>query len=463
MPLEDGSDDFCGLNRDVLIFDVVFIFQDLHDRVIDLWRHWSIEAWAWEGTLQDLQDSNGTRNTDQLGHRGVAARNTIVDQGRGSSLGFAVRPLDAELVLQNDHVSLALFVLHQLLKSGAQGVQWVAGRSDFLVGEQTEPLETSQNSLSVGLVLELGQRVNLGNNVLLRRRGSSNVLGNSLIPWNGLGENFVWILFQESHVHKNLDELWESLESQSASDNGLGLRNVVELLVNSGVSVRVADQRVSRIDEVWLGRGHQVFGSNLLDLAIFPVCGLISQSKKNTSRGPRELVSQRIVRIFWCWKTTTVRQERGDLTTGLVDLVDGLDGVQVVDTWVQADLVHHDNAGLLDGWLQLSQSRRDVGGGDDVGVLRLDCSPDDGSVVDVWNQRDDNIVLIDLSVQSILVSNVQRQCVGNRACQFLGFRESSACDSNFDVFLLSEDVDSWLGDETRTEKEHFLSHVGRKI
>ncbi|KAH3669334.1 hypothetical protein OGAPHI_001455 [Ogataea philodendri] len=409
-------------------------------------------TWLGESSLQDLQHSNGTWDTNELGHGRVSAWNTVVNKSGGSGLGLAVSPFNTELVLQNHQVSLVLGVLHQLLKSGTQGVERVSSRGDVFGREHTEPLETSQDSLSVGLVLELGQGVDLGNNILLRRGSSANVLGNNLVPWSRLGENLRWVLLQESHVDKNFDEFWETLESQSTSDDGLGLWNAVQFLVHSGVSVWIADQGVSWVNEVWLGRGHKVLGSDLLNLTVLPVSGLVSQSKQDTSRRPRELVSQWIVGILRSRQTTTVRQERGDLTAGLVDLVDGLDGIQVVNTWVQTDLVHDNNTGFLDRWLQLLQSWRDVRGGHDIGMLGLDGSLDNASVVDVWDQRDHNIVLVDLFVQSFLVGNVQRQCAGHRAGQFLSLGQGSACNSDLNVRLFSKNVNSWLGNEARSEK-----------
>ena len=81
-----------------------------------------------------------------------------------------------------------------------------------------------------------------------------------------------------------------------------------------------------------------------------------------------------------------------DLSASLVNVVDGLDRVQVVDSGVKANLVHNDDASLLDLWLELLHRIRDVRGGDHV-LLVLDGGLDDIDVVDVGDERDDKIVL----------------------------------------------------------------------
>ena len=49
--------------------------------------------------------------------------------------------------------------------------------------------------------------------------------------------------------------------------------------------------------------------------------------EEQTKRVPRELVAERVTGALRGRQTTTVRQERGDLSTLVVDLLDGLDSV----------------------------------------------------------------------------------------------------------------------------------------
>lgn len=74
-----------------------------------------------------------------------------------------------------------------------------------------------------------------------------------------------------------------------------------------------------------------------------------------------------------------------------MDLVDGLDSVEMVDTRIETNLIHDNNPCLLDFSFQLPDGRADVAGGHNVG-LALDGSFDDIDVVSVWNERDDEVV-----------------------------------------------------------------------
>lgn len=107
---------------------------------------------------------------------------------------------------------------------------------------------------------------------------------------------------------------------------------------------------LTRVDVVRLGSSHQVFDDALLalplggigryaarvpltrachigDLSILVEAGGVSQSQQDTTRRPRELVTQRVSRALGGRETSAVRQERKDLSALLVDLVDGLDGI----------------------------------------------------------------------------------------------------------------------------------------
>lgn len=105
-------------------------------------------------------------------------------------------------------------------------------------------------------------------------------------------------------------------------------------------------------------------------------------------------------------------------------LVDRLDGVDVVDTRIEADLVHDDNACLLDLLFELADAGADVACRDDV-RLTLDRCLDDIDVVSVRNERDDEVVLRDLLLKlgallRLLRASVQRE--GGRVGQVI--RES---------------------------------------
>ncbi len=62
-----------------------------------------------------------------------------------------------------------------------------------------------------------------------------------------------------------------------------------------------------------------------------------------------------------------------------------LDSVQVVDTGIEADLVHDDDTGILDSLIEFAHGGGDVTRSDDVG-LALDGSLDHGSMVGVGDE-----------------------------------------------------------------------------
>ena len=79
------------------------------------------------------------------------------------------------------------------------------------------------------------------------------------------------------------------------------------------------------------------------------------------------------------------------LSTLLMDLVNGLDGVEMINTGVKTDLIQDNNTSSLDLSVELPHGWRDVASGDDIG-LALDRRLDDLSMVCVRNERDDEIV-----------------------------------------------------------------------
>jgi len=95
----------------------------------------------------------------------------------------------------------------------------------------------------------------------------------------------------------------------------------------------------------------------------------------------------------------------------------GISGPNLVETSHHGDIrlvVSHHGGG-------------DIGGGNDVG-LGLDSRLDDLGVEGVGDQRDDNIVLSDGSIQSDLIVNIQRDGggVGVASSKLLGDVETSS-------------------------------------
>ena len=94
-----------------------------------------------------------------------------------------------------------------------------------------------------------------------------------------------------------------------------------------------------------------------------------------------------------------------------MDLVNELHGVQVVDTRVEANLVHDHDTGLLDLVLEFANARADVARSDNVG-LTLDGSLDDRDVVDVRDERNDKVVLCNSLLQNCAVCHIERYSGG---------------------------------------------------
>lgn len=239
--------------------------------------------------------------------------------------------LNLELVLEHDEITLTLLELHLLLESGTKGVERVTAGGNLLVREETDPAKATQDTL---LILR-GVKCGLGDNSLLKvgsagRLGTNNDLG-GLVPGNGLRESLLSGVVKEANLDQDPDELRESLVSESTSDDGLSLGDVVALLVGGRVSVRVGDEGEAGVDEVGLGGAHQVLGGNIGDLAVLVVSGGVSQGEEDTAGRPGELVSERVARDLGGGETTAVAEERQNLSALGVDLLDRLDGVQVVN------------------------------------------------------------------------------------------------------------------------------------
>lgn len=155
------------------------------------------------------------------------------------------------------------------------------------------------------------------------------------------------------------------------------------------------------------------------------------------------LVAKRVIRILRRRKTATVGQEGEDLSSSSVDVVDGVNGAEVVDTGVElynrlsisapkasleaalsyANLVHDGDAGVLGLLVKLHHGRRHVAGGDDI-LLVANGRLDDGSVERVRDQADDDVVLGNGGIEGLFVVDVERDgrgqldALGELLCAF---------------------------------------------
>jgi hypothetical protein len=100
---------------------------------------------------EDEIDGDTTGHTDEPGHSRVPVRRTLLVQDRSDRLDLAVGTLDDEGVLQVDEVDLVGFVLHEVLETGAEGVEQVASGLGGLVREESELLELGQEDVGLGL------------------------------------------------------------------------------------------------------------------------------------------------------------------------------------------------------------------------------------------------------------------------------------------------------------------------
>jgi len=142
-----------------------------------------------------------------------------------------------------------------------------------------------------------------------------------------------------------------------------------------------------------------------------------------------------------------------------VDLVDGKDGREMVDTGVYTNLVHDGDTSLLGLCVELHHRWGDVGGCDDV-LLLADRRLDDGRVECVGDEGDYDVDLGDFSVESVGIVDIEADGVGvgDTLGQVLSLLESTACYCDLDTGLC-EDVNSGSCDETSTKQQSGLSAV----
>jgi hypothetical protein len=96
-----------------------------------------------------------------------------------------------------------------------------------------------------------------------------------------------------------------------------------------------------------------------------------------------------------------------------MDFLDRLDSVKVVNTWVQANLVHDDDSRFLRLGVQLAHGGGNVARGDDMG-LSLDGGLDNSGVKGVRDERNYQVVFRNSSLECRGIINVERHgfCVG---------------------------------------------------
>lgn len=274
-----------------------------------------------DGAVKHQLHGDTAGHTYSLGHGGVTAGNAVLAHSAGAGLLGAVLVFDAKFVLEHDHVALLGAVLHLLLERGAKGVEGVAAGRDLLIGENTDPPQTRDDAVAVLAGGEGGLGRNGRLQVLLAGRGSAQDLLGGLLPGDGRVERLAGLVGQEINVHKRLDHLGESLVTESAADEVLGLRDVVALPEGRRVPVGVRNEGKSGVDVVGLGGGHEVGAGHAEFLAVPVELGGVAECKEHTTAGPRELVAERVVGAFGGGEATAVREEGGDLATLGVDLL----------------------------------------------------------------------------------------------------------------------------------------------
>jgi len=136
----------------------------------------------------------------------------------------------------------------------------------------------------------------------------------------------------------------------------------------------------------------------------------------------------------------------------------------MIDTRVQADLVHDDNSSLLNLFVELQHRWRNVAGSNNIG-LALDCCLDDIRMVSVRDERDDKVVIRNRGFQSIGSGDIQRDSsrVRETLGQLLRLLEGTAGNRQMVLRSAGKIFGSGTSDEATTEEEDpFLLLVGRR-
>lgn len=87
----------------------------------------------------------------------------------------------------------------------------------LLIGEGTEPAQTTDDVLLLGLVLESGLGGDGLDQSLLIGGGSTKLLLQNILPGTSLLEGSVLNIREEANVHKDLDELGETGVTESTT------------------------------------------------------------------------------------------------------------------------------------------------------------------------------------------------------------------------------------------------------
>lgn len=301
--------------------NAVVVLEGLEERTADFHVRGSEDTSFADSTIKHLLNSNSSGNTNGTSHSGVSTRDTELAESRSTSLLLTVLVLNAELVLQHDHVTLVRLVLHLPLQSSAQGVKRVTTGSDLLVGEEADPAETAEDTVALLVVGERGLGRDRPGEILLARRSGAQDLAGSLLPGDGGVEEVSALIAQEADVDEALNHLREALVAQSAADDSLGFGDLVVLAEGGGVAVGVAEEGEARVDEVGLGGGHELGAVDRDGLAVLVELGGVAEGEEHAAAGPGELVAQGVVGVFGGGETTAVRQEGVDLAALGVDLV----------------------------------------------------------------------------------------------------------------------------------------------
>jgi hypothetical protein len=114
-----------------------------------------------------------------------------------------------------------------------------------------------------------------------------------------------------------------------------------------------------------------------------------------------------------------------------VNSVNHVNSVKVVDSGVETDLVENSDTGLNSFLLKGLHGVRNIGSSDDV-LLELDSGLDDVGVLSVGDERDDEVVFLDGSVERSFIRGVDGESGGGtgkgRSERLSGGESSATCN-----------------------------------
>jgi len=202
---------------------------------------------------------------------------------------------------------------------------------------------------------------------------------------------------------------------------------------------------------------HELSTLNLDLLVLIEERRAVEEGEENTAGGPAELIAEGVAAALGRGEATTVGQELLDLAALRVDLVNGLDRVEVIDTRVKADLVEDDDSGVLGSLIELAHGGGDVGGSNDVG-LALDSGFDDSSVVGVGDEGNNKVVLSNSGLERLGVVDIEGDGSGAREIggESLSAGESTAGNGEAVLRTADDVLGARAGDEATAEEEDLL-------